>query len=389
MHVSVIKCDVWVCLCLIVWQASQLGEIECVCVYVCVRLRLRLKDCFVLLLSFTGAGRREWRMDREEKSGRGLRRGGVGSSIRWDKSRFDLQHSFNPCRVASCTPFLLLSFLLPSRWRISELGFPRLLSEEAIMMFWNTKAFYAQTSAWFGVKERAGLPAKLSLPASLSPSLSFSLYLWPSPPLLLSSLRSSAASLPHKTWQCRQQLGLSAFFPPLLSHSSFSSPSPSPLLPPPHPQALGCDPSCQYCSVFDPRGRRVCVRRCVGGEDVFTSLWTAAACWGGVNPDTEEPVPSVEDLNRTRNLYWSGYRVLLISSYWWLCFIHWRLSFWCQVSISWPHADDLNISSLNILAWWIRLAVSSKQCISNWRPTSSNTTVCSIPVCSTPSLSPN
>lgn len=59
MHVSVIKCDVWVCLCLIVWQASQLGEIECVCVYVCVRLRLRLKDCFVLLLSFTGAGRRE------------------------------------------------------------------------------------------------------------------------------------------------------------------------------------------------------------------------------------------------------------------------------------------------------------------------------------------
>lgn len=36
LHVSVIKCDVWVCLCLIVWQASQLGEIECVFVLVCV-----------------------------------------------------------------------------------------------------------------------------------------------------------------------------------------------------------------------------------------------------------------------------------------------------------------------------------------------------------------
>lgn len=28
LHVSVIKCDVWVCLCAIVWQVSQLGEIE-------------------------------------------------------------------------------------------------------------------------------------------------------------------------------------------------------------------------------------------------------------------------------------------------------------------------------------------------------------------------
>lgn len=104
--------------------------------------------------------------------------------------------------------FFSPSFLLPSQRRISELGFPRLLSEEAIMMFWNTKAFHAQTSAWFGVKERAGLPAKLS--ASL----------WPSS-LLFSSPLPSAALLPHKTWQCRQQLDPP---PPLLCHSSICSP---------------------------------------------------------------------------------------------------------------------------------------------------------------------
>lgn len=136
----------------------------------CVRVRAceaAAKRLFIVAVSFTG-GRGEggnrvkdaFGGEKKEK-GRGLAGGmGGGLSIRWDKSRFDLQHSSHPCRVASCAPpflppsFLSPSpasplplFLLPSRWRISELGFPRLLSEEAIMMFWNTKAFHAQTSA--------------------------------------------------------------------------------------------------------------------------------------------------------------------------------------------------------------------------------------------------
>lgn len=78
MHVSVIKCDVWVCLYLIVWQASQLGE-TCVCV--CVERqarRLTLKDCFIVLLSFIlGRTQSEGWMEGKKRR-QGLRRGGVG-----------------------------------------------------------------------------------------------------------------------------------------------------------------------------------------------------------------------------------------------------------------------------------------------------------------------
>lgn len=75
MHVSVIKCDVWVCLCLIVWQASQLWKLSmCVCRQAC---GLRLKDYFVVSLSFIGGGYREsegW-IERKKEGG-GLGEGG-------------------------------------------------------------------------------------------------------------------------------------------------------------------------------------------------------------------------------------------------------------------------------------------------------------------------
>lgn len=217
--------------------------------WVCERRQawgLMLKDCFVVLPPFFGGGCREQRIDGEVK-------GGGGSKVRWGWVRqlgeIKVGLTFSTASTPAESPpvphlpFFSPSFLLPSLRRISELGFPQLLSEEAIMMFWNTKAFHAQTSAWFGVKERAGLPAKLALPLSLSLCLSDPLLSF-SPPLSAQSphslTRSDSAS---SSWGSR--------------HSS--------LLPPPHPQGLGCDPSCQYCSVFDLRGRRMCVggRGCV------------------------------------------------------------------------------------------------------------------------------
>lgn len=172
------------------------------------KLGVEAKRLFCCFLSIIWVRLRKWRMEGVEKK----KAGAWGYSIRWDKSRFDLQHSFHPCWVAFCAPLLLFSpfFLLPSSRRISELGFPRLLSEEAIMMFWNTKAFHAQISTWFGVKERAGLPARLALPLSF----------WPSS-FLLSFPFSSATSLPSKTWQCQQQLGLSTVPTPAPSLSFF------------------------------------------------------------------------------------------------------------------------------------------------------------------------
>lgn len=173
----------------------------------------RLFCCFTSIL---------WGRMRGAKDGwRGKRRRGIQSEmgVGWVRQLGEIKVglTFSTASTPAESPpvphllFFSPSFLLPSLRRISELGFPQLLSEEAIMMFWNTKAFHAQTSAWFGVKERAGLPAKLALPLSLS--------LWPSS-LLLSSPLCSVASLPHKIWQCKQQLGLSSFLPPTPSTSS-------------------------------------------------------------------------------------------------------------------------------------------------------------------------
>lgn len=153
----------------------------------------------------------------------------------------------------------------PRRW-ISELGFPRLLSEEAIMMFWNTKAFHAQTSAWFGVKERAGLPAKLFLALPLT--------LISPPPALL----STASPTPSEDLTVQAAAGAPSSLPQLLRHSSPPPPFPHYRIHT-HPPTLRCDPSCQYCSVFDPRGRRV---RVCGGWSC--SPQTTAAHWSGVNP---------------------------------------------------------------------------------------------------------
>lgn len=244
MHVSVIKCDVWVCLCLIVWQASQLGKLS-VCVYK-QAWGLRLKDYFVVWCfhSLGQDAESEGWIERKREGG-GSGEGEWVSQLGEIKVGLTFSTPSTPAESPPVPPLLLSppSFLLPSPRRISELGFPRLLSEEAIMMFWNTKAFHAQTSAWFGVKERAGLPAKLSLPLSYPLSFPLSSPLSPPPPHSLTRPDSAGSS-----WGSRPSpptsLSFLLFLPPLL---------------PPHPQALGCDPSCQYCSVFDLRGRRVCV----------------------------------------------------------------------------------------------------------------------------------
>lgn len=118
---------------------------------------------------------------------------------------------------------------------------------------------------------------------SFSPSLSpFSLLLSPLNRLTLSQ-------------DLTVQAAAGALSPPFLCHFFFSSPLFSH-----HIFRLGCDPSCQHCSVFDLWGRRVCV----GGEDVFTDSSTAVACWGVVNPASQETLPSVEDLSMTRNVLW-------------------------------------------------------------------------------------
>lgn len=111
---------------------------------------LMLKDCFVVLPPFFGGGCREQRIDGEVK-------GGGGSKVRWGWVRqlgeIKVGLTFSTASTPAESPpvphlpFFSPSFLLPSLRRISELGFPQLLSEEAIMMFWNTKAFHAQTSA--------------------------------------------------------------------------------------------------------------------------------------------------------------------------------------------------------------------------------------------------
>lgn len=87
------------------------------------------------------------------------------------------------------------------------------------MMFWNTKTFHAQTSAWFGVKERAGLPAKLALPFSLPVTL-FT-------PSLLSSLLSRFTPSQDLTVQA------AAGTPDYLPSVSFVIPPFTPRLPPP------------------------------------------------------------------------------------------------------------------------------------------------------------
>lgn len=72
----------------------------------------RLFCCFTSILWGRMQGAKDrWRGKRR----RGIQSEmGVGASIRWDKSRFDLQHCFHPRRVASCAPpFLLLSLLPP------------------------------------------------------------------------------------------------------------------------------------------------------------------------------------------------------------------------------------------------------------------------------------
>lgn len=201
----------------------------------------RLFCCFTSILWGRMQGAKDrWRGKRR----RGIQSEmGVGASIRWDKSRFDLQHCFHPRRVASCAPPSLLLSLLP----------PPLPAA-------NQWAWIPAATVWGGnndVLEHKGISRsderliwceRESRAASQtgSPSLSVSLTLF-SPSLLPLSAQS-----PHSLTRSDS------------ASSSWGSRHSS-LLPPPHPQGLGCDPSCQYCSVFDLRGRRMCVggRGCV------------------------------------------------------------------------------------------------------------------------------
>ena len=128
------------------------------------------------------------------------------------------------------------------------------------MMFWNTKAFHAQTSAWFGVKERAGLPAKLFLALSLT--------LISPPPLLL----STASPTPSEELTVQAAAGAPSSLPQLLRH------------PPPTTTTTTYTHILQLCAVIPAVSIVQCLTReggacvCVEGRSCSPQI-TAAQEW--------------------------------------------------------------------------------------------------------------